>query len=742
MIAARLRQALSLRSLVQCLVRPIVFQKVSLSSYTRNVGIVAHVDAGKTTTTEHILYLTGKTNSIGRVDRGDTVMDFLPQERERGITISAACISCSWQDHTINIIDTPGHVDFSVEVELATKVLDGCVLIVDATKGVQCQTRSVWRRLSSAQLPAIVFMNKMDRPGADLQVALQSFRDQLPGALPLLTLQLPLTQPDSDDELLGLVDLATCQLIPSTNSTTIDKNYRQDKRVLAARKELLESLAELDEVFMDQYLSCDCPEEQITPDMVITAVRRMTLERKALPVLCGAALKGLGVQAVLDAIIAYLPSPSDRQQILPNNDHTDGSIALVFKNVHQRQGGVMTFLRLFQGSLSMDQSASLSLYNARLGQVVRIQRLFQPDGDTFISVNEAPEGGVVCVTGLKHTRAGDLLLSTTTGKRQHSVAELKKISSEIKPLLSVDIPPPVFSLALEPASAAQLPQLEAALAILTTEDPSLVVAGGKDDINSSDDGQIVLKGLGELHLEVAVDKLRRQHRLTDLMTGRPAVSCRETLSVDTVIEQEVEYDRQVVADGKRLFAAMTLRLESKEDKTAAATFTIHDSVREMLANEQELFALEESLIAALSRGSKGWPLFGMHVDVLSIRRQPTPVTNAGAIRACIAMGMSQVLAQHQIDVQELHPIMLLEVEVPPAFVGEVVNDLAAQRLALHLEVLNNSSENANSSGRQDMIVQILAHVPLHQILGYSTILRSMTKGEGSFTAEYLRHDTI
>jgi elongation factor G len=627
-----------------------------------------------------------------------------------------------------------------MEVEVSTRVLDGCVLVVDAVAGVQCQTKTVWRKIAGRSLPAVVFVNKMDRVGADFSHALNSIERDL-AATPL-ALQLPVL--DSQSQFEGYIDLLSRQIfrwpidMRSHEPPSIEKiaaGHEFWSTVEAGRVSLFDSLSEADDDFLAICLEKEY--ESITPLDAIPALRRASLARKILPTFCGVALRGKGVHALLDGILAFLPSPADMSPVLLQRTSDDdeflpGGIlmrnqgdkltdeiqqqiklqpkafsekhdklcALAFKVVHDPMRGMMVYTRVFSGKLS----AKENIFNATTHKNERIQQVLSISGEDFAPFeNEtAGPGSVCCLIGLKHARSGDALLDDRDDSLRKCV------------LPGVQVPKPVFALAIEPATSAQQRDLETALKILCIEDPSLVAE------LDNESGQTILRGLGELHLEIAVDKLRRQHKL-QVYTGRAYVGYRETIAQD-VSTFDTKYER--VLDGKRIFAQFSLEVIAQPSSTQDASFLVDDAVKKTMSAD-EYTALNDSLRNGLLRGPRGYPVVGLQVRVHGFAKDAG--TTPGAIRACLSTALVQLLLAPDSQ-QLLEPLMTVEVEVPDQYVGDVVNELTAKRRAQELEI--------RSLGTSSIVV---ATVPLQSTLGYATSLRSMTHGEGSFTAEYHSH---
>lgn len=702
------------RKCTNFLLRPSGFWRASIRSnqtLTRNVGVIAHIDAGKTTTTEQMLYICGYTNSVGRVDSGDTVMDFLPQEKERGITISSAAISFKWKDINVNLIDTPGHVDFTFEVERSTRVLDGAVLVIDAVAGVQAQTQTVWKQANKQGIPAVAFINKMDRDGASFKRALQSISKKLNANT--IAIQYPL---GSEDSFVGAVDLLTLRKVvwdsPTSSRTPVSPTITEVSEadvtyndIIAAQKQMYETIAEHDEEFLNLYLEHEGG--TISPSVVISAIRKLSLSCELVPVVCGASLRGKGVEPLLDTIAAFLPSPlerkpfkavniKDRSQTKILSSSSEDLCALVFKIVYDKERGPLSFFRVFSGVMS----SKSSLRNSTNGNKERINQLLAVSADEHSIIADVEAGNVGCIVGLKHTSTGDTLVSERGPLHDYVLDGL-------------DIPPPVFSISIEPESSSQQAALSKALDILCMEDPSLRV-----EIDSSS-GQTLLKGIGELHLEIVCDKLKREHRL-DVYTGKVFINFRESLDQQIEkLEKVVEYDRTFGT--KRMFSKLRCMIETigfnKE-----CQLIIEETAKANCAHD-ELDALVNGMTSAFSRGRYGYPIMGLRIRVLNVEKDSD--TTPGAVRACAVHLVDQLMRSE--DHTLLEPQMSIEIDASSKFIGDVLNDLTSKRRASVHEVVNN--------GQRDTII---GSVPLSTMLGYATAIRSMTQGEGQFSMEY--HD--
>jgi elongation factor G len=683
----------------------------------RNVGICAHIDAGKTTTSEQMLYACGAIRNVGRVDSGDTVMDFLPQERERGITISSAATKMKWRDYDICIIDTPGHVDFTIEVERTMRVLDGSILVLDAVSGVQAQTKTVWKQVTKQSIPAIAFINKMDRDGSDFNRSIDSIRTKL-GANPI-PIQYPL---GAEDNFLGFVDLISMrsmmwpssQLSPRAPNPPVIKNYSESdsdyENVVNARKKMLENIAEVDDQFFEKLMSVD--DSKITESEIIDALRRSCLSNTSVPALCGASLKGKGIEPLLNSIITFLPSPSERssQKAVHLSNHSVVSVlplsndlcALAFKVVHDKEKGQLVYVRIFSGTITTKQM----LRNSTRGSRERVHQLLEIHADEMTIVDEASGGQVVCLVGLKDTRTGDTLV-------------LEKGPLHSYKLDGLSIPPPVYSLSIEPESSARQKDLDHALTILELEDPSLVIEVNKES------GQTILRGIGELHLEIVCDKIRRNFGV-EVYTGRSYIGYRESIlaiSKDEPVTKRMVYDKMI--GNKRMFAGIEFQVHSTDPLSKPS----HSLAKElkMMITADEINALTEGFENGFIRGPLGYPIIGMHVTVSSIEK--TADTTAGSIRACVAQYLDYLLKSEHRDI--LEPIMSAEIDVPVQFVGEILSDISTKRRGEIVEVVSSGTRNV-----------VMANIPLSTMLGYASTLRSMTHGEGSFSLEYASHQSV
>lgn len=765
---------------------PLSTPSVQFADRIRNVGIVAHIDAGKTTTTETMLYMCGEIKQLGRVDTGDTYMDFLPLERERGITISSATTQMNWKNNIINVIDTPGHVDFTFEVARSARVLDGCVVIIDAVAGVQAQTRTVWKQTVARKhnglengLPAVAFVNKMDRSGADFDRSLASMRQKLNANI--VPIQYPV---GSEETFTGVVDLIGMNKLvwpeqsssrsPAAPAVTAllpdDELYPE---AVKRRADMLAALAENDEVFLDKYLMeeervSDAGEEGeslISMGDVLGALTRLCSDGVVVPTLCGASLRGKGVEPLLDAIGAFLPAPgyapivngvqaapvaSQRFALVHKEDPSkrrslmpvaDGPMcALVFKLVHDPNRGIMAFVRVFSGTLS----AKSMIHNTTKGVRERVHQLCRIQADDLTMLDCITAGDVGCIIGLKNTVTGDTIMQVsddktkTKGGKGRSDAERLPLTEFV--LDGMAVPDPVYSVSVEPDKSSEQPALEKALHILALEDPSLRV-----DINE-ESGTIMLHGLGELHLEIVLDKLKRTYNL-EVTTGKAYVGYRETIAVPETLEEVSVYDKTLGV--RRLFSTIRFRLAASDEDVRAQTnapkWRISDTCRASLGSvcpgasaSDVLNSITDAFENSYKNGPQGFPITGVSIEILNI--EPNPDCSPGAIRAGIASFIDGKF-RDSAYYTKLEPIMEMEVEVPQQFVGDVLNDLCLKRRAVMREVVTVGGDDGSRQRGSSALTMQMVHgeVPLETMLGYATVIRSMTQGEGSFSMEYKHH---
>lgn len=669
---------------------------------TRNIGIMAHIDAGKTTTTERILFYTGMLHRMGEVHEGTTVMDWMEQERERGITITSAATTCFWKDNRINIIDTPGHVDFTIEVERSLRVLDGAIAVFDSVQGVEPQSETVWRQADKYRVPRIAFMNKMDRIGADFYASVQTMVDRLK-AKPI-PVQLPIGK---ESEFVGVVDLLEMRGIFYDDETLgakyVVREIPEDMKELAAeyREKLVESVAELDDALMDKFLNG----VEITSAEIKSALRKIAISMKGTPVLCGAAFKNKGIQLLLDAVIDYLPSPVDVPDIVGIDPKTDADITrkasdsepfsgLAFKIMTDPFVGQLTFFRVYSGKLE----AGSYVYNSTKKVRERIGRLLLMHADKREDIKEVNAGDIAAAVGLKSTMTGDTLCD-----------EASPIILEV-----IDFPEPVISVAIEPKTKADQEKLSLSLGKLSQEDPSL-------RINTDEEtAQTILSGMGELHLEIIVDRLKREFKV-DANVGKPQVAYRETITGS--VSSEGKYIRQT--GGRGQYGHVVLEIEPLE---RGAGFVFENKIVGGVVPKEYVPAIEKGIVEALQGGVlAGYPVvdlkaalvFGSYHDVDS-SEMAFKIAGSMAIKDGVKKAKATIL----------EPIMKVEVIVPEEYLGDTMGDLNSRRgkiLGMH-----------NRSGAQ--VIEAL--VPLAGMFGYATDLRSMTQGRGLFTMLFHAYEQV
>ncbi|MBB2944543.1 elongation factor G [Actinoplanes lutulentus] len=619
----------------------------------RNLGILAHVDAGKTTLTERILFTTGATHRTGEVHHGTTVTDFDPQERDRGITIFAAAVSCDWNEHRLNLIDTPGHVDFSDEVERSLRVLDGAVAVFDGVAGVEPQSEAVWRKADRYAVPRIAFVNKLDRPGADLDAAVASIRERL-GVVPLV-LQVPIGR---EGNFTGVINLISRRAAPGERPLL---DAAMQHAVASARKRLEEAVAELHAGALEEL-------SDMSDDTLRSAIRDLTHNHQAIPVLCGSAYRDIGVEQLLDAVVDYLPAPA--------GDPAAHLAALVFK-----RAGRLTYLRVYDGTITKGDT----VWDTGAQHTERIARILRVQADKHTDVDQATAGDIVAVAGVKAAKAG-----TTLCERAHPVLLEAPRSAE-----------PLVSVAVEARTRQDALRLPPALAALTAEDPSL---GVRTEIET---GQILLSGLGELHLEVAVEKLRQTTGIA-VTTGRPQVTYRERVAagVTGITYRHVKQD-----GGAGQFAVVTL------DVAPLGTgFTFTSAVTGGRVPAEYVRAVEAGCREALTAGPlAGHPVTGLAVTLSDGQTHPRDSSEM-AFRAAGPFGLRAAL--HAATLELLEPVAEVTVSAPSDALGAVLGDLAARRAQI------------TDSG----VRTVTAVVPLAELFGYASRLRSRTHGRGTFTS--------
>ncbi|PSP19610.1 MAG: elongation factor G [Cyanobacteria bacterium QS_8_64_29] len=665
----------------------------------RNIGIAAHIDAGKTTATERILFYSGIAHRLGEVHDGNAVMDWMSQEKERGITITAAAISTSWLDHKINILDTPGHVDFTIEVERSMRVLDGVITVLCSVGGVQPQTETVWRQAERYQVPSIAFVNKMDRAGADFYKVYQQMRERLrTNAVPV---QIPIGQ---EDEFRGLVDLVEMQAYIYHNElgTEIEKtDIPDDIRETADKYRgiLLEAVAETDETLLEKYLA----DESLDEDEIRSAIRQATINNEMVPMFCGSAFKNKGVQLLLNAVVDYLPAPTQVPAIegyLPDGsqgtrpaDDSEPLSALAFK-VAADPYGRLTFIRVYSGVLQK----GTYVYNATKEKKERISRLIVMKSNERIEVDELRAGELGAIVGLKETTTGDTLCDS-----QHPII-----------LESIYVPEPVISVALEPKSNQDMDKLSKALQALSDEDPTFRVH------QDPETNQTVVAGMGELHLEVLVDRMLREFKV-EADVGQPQVAYRETIR--TSAEAEGKFIRQ--SGGRGQYGHVILQIEPQEPGSGLEFVS---KIVGGVVPKEYVPSVEEGVKETCESGVvAGYPVIDLKVILVDGSYHDVDSSEM-AFKIAGSMGIREAIKKAEPVL--LEPNMNVQVEVPEEFLGDVIGDLNARRG--HVESMDTESG----------IAKISALVPLAEMFGYATDIRSQTQGRGMFTMEFSRYEQV
>ena len=675
--------------------------KYTLDKY-RNIGIMAHIDAGKTTTTERILYYTGKSHKIGEVHDGAATMDWMEQEQERGITITSAATTCFWRDHRINIIDTPGHVDFTIEVERSLKVLDGAVAVFDGVAGVEPQSETVWRQADKYKVPRICFVNKLDRTGADFYRCVEMIKDRL-GCKPL-PLQLPI---GSEANLKGVVDLIKMKGVVWQNEDLGAKfeyvDIPEDLKDKADqyRKELVETAVEEDEKLMESYLEGKEPSE----DDLINCVRKGTLSFNFVPILTGSAFKNKGVQPLLDAVIDFLPSPSDlksiegtrigsEEKVTMNFDEKEKFSALAFKVANDPFVGSLTFIRIYSGTLN----AGTSVLNSSKDKDERIGRMLLMHANSREDIKIATAGDIVALAGLKHTITGHTLCDS-----QNPIL-----------LEPMEFPDPVIEIAVEPKTKGDQEKMGEALARLAKEDPSFRVSSDEES------GQTIIKGMGELHLDIIVDRMKREFKV-EANIGAPQVAYRETI----LSAAEMEYIHKKQSGGAGQFAKVRLSVEPLE---AGKGREIENLIKGGSIPKEYIPGVEKGVEGVADSGIlAGFPIIDYKVKILDGLHHDVDSSVLAfeiASRACFRE------ACQKATLKLLEPMMKVEVVTPEEFMGDVIGDLNSRR------------GQVGSTEPRGNATAINAVVPLANMFGYINNLRSSTQGRAQYTMQFSHYDKV
>ena len=671
-------------------------------SKIRNIGIAAHIDAGKTTTTERILFYTGKTHKLGEVHDGAAVTDFMDQERERGITIQSAAVTSYWKNHQINIIDTPGHVDFTIEVERSLRVLDGVVAVFCAVGGVQSQSETVWRQANRYEVPRMVFVNKMDRTGANFYRVVEQVRNRLgANAHPI---QLPI---GAEDQMKGIIDLMEMKAYIYTNDLGTDVKVEEIPEDLKEKAQhyhdaLVEAISEQDDDLMMKYLEGETP----TVEELKKVLRKAVCENKIVPVTCGTAFKNKGVQLLLDAVVDYMPAPTDVKAI--QGELEDGSVverhssddepfaALAFKVMTDPYVGRLTFMRVYSGTLT---SGSYVL-NATNGKKERISRLVQMYADQRNEITEIAAGDICAAVGLKDTTTGDTLCD----EKAHIILE------------KMTFPTPVISVAIEPKTKADQDKMGIALQKLAEEDPSFQV---KSDAET---GQTIISGMGELHLEIIVDRLMREFKV-DANVGKPQVAYRETIR--GTADQDSKFIRQ--SGGRGQYGHVKVKIEPAEEN---AGFVFENKIVGGAIPKEYIEPARKGMEEALEGGIlAGFPMIDVKVTLYDGTYHDVDSSEM-AFKIAGSMAMKEGTKKAKPCI--LEPMMKVEIEVPEENTGDIIGDISSRRGRIEgMEIIEGTG-----------IQKINAIVPLAEMFGYATDIRSKTQGRGTFSMEFKCYEQV
>jgi len=669
----------------------------------RNFGIMAHIDAGKTTTTERILYYTGKSHKIGEVHDGAATMDWMEQEQERGITITSAATTAMWKGKRLNIIDTPGHVDFTIEVERSLRVLDGCVAVLDGNQGVEPQTETVWRQADRYDVPRVVFVNKMDKIGADFDKCVESIRDRL--GVKAVPIQLPI---GSESTFKGIIDLVRMKAVvwesEGLGANYHDEEIPEDLKATAdeARHFMVENAVELDDEAMESYLNGEDPSEEALKG----CIRKAVLTGAFYPVLCGSAFKNKGVQPLLDAVVDFLPSPVDIPPTPGIDYKTEAAVVrhasdeeplavLAFKIMDDPFVGSLTFCRIYSGKLE----SGMGLLNSTRDRKERVGRMLQMHSNNREDIKEAFAGDIVALAGLKDTRTGDTLCDPNKG-----------------PILldKMDFPEPVIEIAIEPKSKADQEKLGVALQKLAAEDPTFRVNTDQES------GQTILRGMGELHLDIKVDILRRTYKV-DANIGQPQVAYRETLGRKT----EINYTHKKQTGGSGQFAEVKIIFEPGEPGSG---YSFESKIVGGTVPKEYIPGVEKGLLSAKDNGLlAGFPVIDFKATLVDGKYHDV---DSSVLAFEIAARSAFRELRDRAHPKLLEPIMKVEVTTPEDYVGDVIGDLNSRR-----GMIQGTDQRGNAQ-------VILAHVPLANMFGYVNTLRSMSQGRANFHMEYDHYEAV
>lgn len=664
---------------------------------TRNIGIIAHIDAGKTTVSERVLYYTGKKYKIGETHEGEADMDWMDQEKERGITITAAATTCFWLDHRINLIDTPGHVDFTVEVERSLRVLDGGVVVFDGAQGVEPQSETVWRQADRYKVPRLCFINKLDKTGGDFEMSYNSILERLnPNAVPI---QYPVGTEANFEACIDLVEMKELSFHGEMGEKMETSEIREDMKAKAKewRDKMLEKLSDIDDGIAEKFLE----EKEISIEEIKKVLRKNTVENKIYPVLCGSALKNKGVQAMLNSVIWYLPAPSDVPPVYgidPRDEKTELQrkasndepfSALAFKIATDPFVGSLAFFRVYSGKLE----AGSYIYNSTKGTKERIGRILHMHANKREEIKEISAGNIAAAVGLKTTKTGDTLCD------------------EKNPIIleKIETPEPVISLAIEPKTKADQEKLGVALNKLAEEDPTFTVKGDEES------GQTIISGMGELHLDVLVERMRREFNV-EANVGKPQVAYRETIT--SVAEAEGKYIKQ--SGGRGQYGHVYLKVEPQE---RGRGFEFEDAIKGGVIPQEYIPPVEKGVKESMDNGViAGYPAIDMKVTLFDGSYHEVDSSEA-AFKIAASMAFKEAVKRAKPVI--LEPIMKVDVVTPEQFMGDIVGDLNSKRGQIE-EMVDRAAN----------VKEIKSKVPLSSMFGYATTLRSMSQGRANFNMEF------
>ncbi|MFZ1947032.1 MAG: elongation factor G [bacterium] len=671
-------------------------------SRTRNIGLMAHIDAGKTTVTERMLFFTGKSHRIGEVDDGEATMDWMVQERERGITITAAATTTFWRDHRINIIDTPGHVDFTAEVERSLRVLDGTIALFCAVGGVQPQSETVWRQAERYQVPRIAFVNKMDRTGADFEGVVAEIREELgANAVPIV---IPI---GAGDTFRGIIDLVIMRAtyFDDTPEGVILRKEPIPKELMGAAREaeslMIERISEQDDRLMEQFVAGETPDS----GDVMRVMRKATIDGRIIPVLCGAAFKNKGVRRLLDAVVDFMPSPVDLPPVIGTHTETEKELvrhpredaplaALAFKIQTDRHMGKLTYVRVYSGAIR----SGAFVYNSTRDKRQRVGRLFEMHANKQHAIEALGPGNVGAVVGLAETHTGD-----TICEEEHPIL-----------LESIEFPVPVMSVSVKPESRAESDRLDKALAKLAEEDPTFMVRSNPET------GEVVISGMGELHIEIIIDRLRREFGVV-VEVGTPQVSYRETIL--SAIEHDYKHVKQTGGHGQ--YAHIVFKIEPAQPGSG---FHFENEVVGGRIPNNYIPAIERGIIDAMAAGPyAGFPMVDIRTTILDGSHHEVDSSDQ-AFRTCAATGFREACRRAGLEL--LEPVMDVEVTAPEDYIGAITGSICAKRGRI---------VTMETKGKTSIL---LSRVPLAGMFGYSTELRNITSGRGQFTMHFENYEAV